>query len=292
MSAAVRAEAEDFSAVGLLASEDRVHLRQAIPFAIFHVGAVVGVILYHPTPGDIALCLGSYAVRMFAVTGVLHRYFSHRTYSTSRAFQFALALLAMTTVQQGPLWWASMHRHHHRTSDQPEDFHSPFQRGFWFAHVGWVFSPRAQRMDWDGIKDFSCFPELRFLNRYFMPVQGGFAAVLIAIGGMHALVWGLLVSTVLLWQGTYCINSLTHILGRRRFPTRDSSGNSLGLALVTFGEGWHNNHHYYPGSMMQGFYWWQVDVTGYIIRGLAALGLVWGIRKAPPDVLAIGRHRR
>jgi stearoyl-CoA desaturase (delta-9 desaturase) len=222
----------------------------------------------------------------------LHRYFSHRTYSTSRAFQFVLALLATTTVQQGALWWASMHRHHHRTSDQPEDFHSPLQRGFWFAHLGWVFSPRAQRMDWDGIKDFSGFPELRWLNRYFMAVQGGFAAVLIAVGGMHALVWGLLVSTVLLWKCTYCINSLTHVLGHRRFPTRDSSGNSLGLALITFGEGWHNNHHYYPGSMMQGFYWWQVDATGYVIRALAAVGLVWGIRKAPPEVLAMGRRRR
>jgi stearoyl-CoA desaturase (delta-9 desaturase) len=227
---------------------------------------------------------------MFAITGVFHRYFAHRSYSTSRTFQFALALLGTTAVQQGPLWWASAHRHHHRSSDQAEDFHSPVQRGFWFAHMGWVFSKRAQRKNWDGIRDFAQYPELRWLDRFFLVPQVALGVVMGVVGGPHALVWGFLVSTVVLWQGTYCINSFAHIWGRRRFATGDSSRNNLPLALITLGEGWHNNHHYYPGSMRQGFYWWQIDVTGYVIRTLALVGLVWDVRKAPASVLETGRH--
>jgi stearoyl-CoA desaturase (delta-9 desaturase) len=261
---------------------------RALPFFGFHVAAIVAAFYVRPTAADLLLCGSMYYLRMFGVAGGLHRYFSHRTYSTSRVFQFLLAFLGCTAVQKGPLWWAANHRHHHRASDTPEDIHSPTQQGFWWAHVGWVLSPRYDATDFDAIPDFAAYPELRFLNRYYLvpPVLLGVALFL--LGGVHALVWGFAVSTVILWHGTFTINSLSHVFGRRRFPTTDTSRNSLSLALLTLGEGWHNNHHYYPGSMRQGFYWWQVDLAGYAIRALSWLGIVWDIRSAPERVLRLG----
>ncbi|MHB8419058.1 MAG: acyl-CoA desaturase [Myxococcales bacterium] len=273
------------------AKEDRVFWPATLPYALFHVIAVGGAILLHPRPWDLALAGLLYVGRMAAITGGFHRYFAHRSYQTSRAFQFLLALLGTTAVQKGPLWWAATHRHHHRYSDQPEDVHSPTQRGFWWAHVGWIFAPRFEKTRLDLVPDLAKYPELRWLDRYWLVPQVGLALLLFALGGAHALIWGFFVSTVVLWQGTYSINSLSHLFGRRRFPTTDTSRNSLALALVTLGEGWHNNHHYYPGSMRQGFYWWQVDLVGYLVRFLEKLGVVWNVRRAPARILELGRRR-
>lgn len=268
---------------------DRVAWVRIMPFVGFHLLAVMLAFLVRPTFGDILLCIGMYYLRMFGIAGCYHRYFSHRTFKTSRAFQFVLAFLGGTSMQKGALWWAANHRHHHRFSDTPQDVHSPTQRGFWWAHVGWILCERFDATDYEAIPDFAKYPELRFLNEHHLVPPLLFGAALYLVGGLHAFTWGFVVSTVVLWHGTFTINSLAHVFGRRRFPTTDTSRNSLSLALLTTGEGWHNNHHYYPGSMSQGFYWWQIDMSAYAIRAMSWIGLVWDVRKAPERVLQLGR---
>lgn len=266
------------------APTDGVNWIGSIPFLAAHV-ACLGVLAVGVTWGDVALCLGLFWVRMFAITGAYHRYFSHRSYRTSRPFQFLLALLGTLCVQKGPLWWASNHRVHHKYSDEPEDVHSPRQRGLFWAHVGWILSKRHEATRWDRIQDFARYPELRWLNRFHIvpPLLG--LGLVFAIGGWHALLWGGLVSTVLLWHATFTINSLSHVFGRRRYATPDDSRNNLWLALLTMGEGWHNNHHHYQSAARQGFFWWEVDVTYYVLRALALVGLVWDLRPPPAHLL-------
>jgi stearoyl-CoA desaturase (Delta-9 desaturase) len=264
--------------------EHRIDLLNSLPFFLVHVAAVAGVFWLGWSWSGLLLALGLYVVRMFGVTGAYHRYFSHRTYKTSRPFQLVLALLAMTSVQKGVLWWAAHHRHHHRMSDMPGDTHSVLQDGFWWSHVGWILAPQNHATDFDKVKDLARFPELRFLNRlYYLPAIA-LAVGLYLAGGMWALYWGFAVSTTLLWHGTFTINSLTHVFGNRRYATTDNSRNNLWLALITLGEGWHNNHHYYQRSTNQGFYWWEVDVTFYVLKALSWVGLVWDLHTPPPHV--------
>jgi stearoyl-CoA desaturase (delta-9 desaturase) len=244
----------------------------------------------------LAVCLALYVVRMFAITGVYHRYFSHRSYQTSRWFQFVLAFLGTTAAQKGPIWWASHHRHHHRHSDTEEDIHSPIVHGLYFSHVGWVLCSQFVEPRLELVKDLTKFPELMSLEKYYIPpvllafgtfFLGDYLAVAypqLGTNGFQMLVWGFFISTVLLYHGTFCINSLTHLIGKRRFPSTDSSRNHWLLALITLGEGWHNNHHYYPGSERQGFYWWEIDISHYILVGLSWMGLVWDLRVPPPRV--------
>jgi stearoyl-CoA desaturase (delta-9 desaturase) len=221
---------------------------------------------------------------MFGITAGYHRYFSHRAFRTSRAFQLVLAILGAASAQKGPLWWAAHHRDHHRWSDGPEDIHSPFRHGFWWSHVGWILSRRHDATKLGRVKDLARFAELRWLDRWHLAVPGALAAGLFLAGGLPALLWGFFVSTALLWHGTFVINSLAHVLGSRRYATADGSRNSLLLALVTFGEGWHNNHHFYPSAASQGFFWWEVDVSYYALRALAALGVVRDLRTPPAHV--------
>jgi stearoyl-CoA desaturase (delta-9 desaturase) len=234
--------------------------------------------------GWVALALGLYLLRMWALTAGYHRYFSHRSFKTSRAFQFVLAVLGTLCVQKGPLWWAAHHRHHHRKSDRPGDLHSPLVHGFLWAHMGWVLTTEHNGTDYDRIGDFAGYPELKWLNENHVVPPVAMAVLLFVLGGWPALVWGFFVSTVVLWHATFAINSLTHMIGRRRYQTPDDSRNSLILALVTLGEGWHNNHHYYKSSTRQGFYWWEVDVTYYVLRALAAVGLVWDLKEPSEEV--------
>lgn len=275
-----------------VAPEDKVRWRSTIPYVLFHVAALGGAILAPPTAGDLVLLGTAYMARMFVVVTAYHRYFSHRSFSTSRAFQFVLGALGASSGQQGPLWWAWVHRNHHRYTDRPQDFHSPYQRGFLFAHVGWIFTPRVDKPDYATVADLARYPELRWLDRFWGVPLAALGGAFFLFGGVHGLVWGFLVSTVVLWQATYSINSLMHLVGRRRFPTPDTSRNSLALAILTLGEGWHNNHHYYPGSMWQGFYWWQVDFAGYVIKALSWVRLVWDVRSPPERVLELGRRWR
>lgn len=255
------------------------------PFWGVHLVAIGGIIYSGFSWSGLALAVAFYYARMFFVTAGLHRYFSHRTYKTSRLFQFVLALGASTTVQKGPLWWAANHRHHHRSSDQEDDIHSPRHTGFWFSHLGWILVDDYQRTRWEDIRDMAKYPELRWLDRNDMIPVVAFATSFYLIGGWHALLWGFFVSTTLLWHGTFTINSLSHVLGRRRYETTDDSKNNWFLALLTMGEGWHNNHHYYMNSTNQGFFWWEVDMSYMILKGLSWLGIVWDLRKPPKHIL-------
>jgi stearoyl-CoA desaturase (delta-9 desaturase) len=224
-------------------------------------------------------------LRMFAITGGYHRYFSHRTYKTSRFFQFLLGLLGTSSIQKGPIWWAATHRRHHRESDLPGDVHSPRQRGFWHSHVGWVVSHEYVNTDLREVRDLAKFPELQWLGRYHFAAPLAMAVACWLAAGWSGLIVGFGWSTVLLWHSTFTINSLAHLIGSRRYKTTDDSRNNWALALLTMGEGWHNNHHHYMSSANQGFFWWEIDVSYYLLRGLSALGIVWDIRKPPKHIL-------
>jgi stearoyl-CoA desaturase (delta-9 desaturase) len=260
---------------------DRIAWTRSLPFLAVHAVALATPFVVPASGRWIALALAVYAVRMFAITAGYHRYFSHRAFKTSRAFQAVLAWLGASAVQKGPLWWAAHHRDHHRYSDGPDDIHSPLERGFWWSHVGWILATRYDATRLERVRDLARYPELRWLDRWHLVPPVALAVGLFAAGGLPALLWGFFVSTVLLWHATFAINSLAHVLGRQRYETGDGSRNSLALALVTFGEGWHNNHHFYSTTANQGFFWWEVDLSYYLLRGLAALGVVWDLR-APP----------
>jgi stearoyl-CoA desaturase (delta-9 desaturase) len=261
-----------------------------LPFVLVHV-ACLGALWTGARPIDWVICGAMYLVRTFAVMAGYHRYFSHRTFKTSRAFQFVLALAAETTGQKGVLWWASHHRNHHKFSDLPWDWHSPIQRGFWHSHLGWIAERGTEHTDLERVKDLAKYPELRWLDRHWMwPIVGlGFATYFVA--GWSALFVGFFLSTVLTWHATFLVNSLSHVVGKRRFATEDSSRNHWLIALFTLGEGWHNNHHHCMGSVRQGFYWWEIDVTYYVLRMFAWCGLVWDLRLPTPEILAEGRAR-
>jgi len=254
----------------------RYRFGAVIPFAILHSG-VLAVFFYPPTLPLLALMAATYAIRMFGVTAGYHRYFSHRSYRLSRLGQFLMAFLAQTSGQKGVLWWAAQHRDHHRHSDDEQDIHSPQQRGFWWSHVGWILSNEHDGYEPKKVADLAKFPELKWLDRHHWVPTVGFAAILLT-GGVAVFVWGYVVSTVLLYHCTFAINSLAHIFGSRRFETPDHSRNNWPLALITFGEGWHNNHHFFMGSCRQGIRWWEIDVTYWVLKLLAALGIARDLR--------------
>ncbi len=255
-----------------------------IPFIGVHV-ACLSVFFVGWQTDAVMIAAVLYVVRMFAITGFYHRYFSHRTFRTSRAMQFVFAVLGASAAQRGPLWWAAHHRKHHRHADTELDVHSPGQHGFWWSHMGWITSAENFPTDMRQVRDLAQFPELRWLDRHDMVVPFILALTLFLIGGVPYLVWGFFVSTIVLFHGTCLINSLAHQLGTRRYDTDDDSRNSLILALVTLGEGWHNNHHRYPGATRQGFFWWEIDITYYGLVMLSWLRLIRDLRPVPARVL-------
>jgi stearoyl-CoA desaturase (delta-9 desaturase) len=261
----------------------------SVPFLAMHVGAVAGLFIVPFTGKGLVLSLAMYFAMMSAVTIGYQRYFSHRSFKTSRAFQFVLALLCQMSAQKGVLWWAANHRHHHRYSDKAEDLHSPTLRGFWWSHVGWILARDYAETKLDLVKDLAKYRELRWLNRWHLAPSLTLAGTLYLLGGLPWVAWGWCVSTVLCWHVTFMINSLTHMFGRKRYVTKDDSRNSLILALLTFGEGWHNNHHYYQSSTRQGFFWWEIDLSYYALRALSLVGLVWDLREPPAHVVVGNR---
>jgi stearoyl-CoA desaturase (delta-9 desaturase) len=265
-------------------SAKRYRLIEATPFIALHLGCLAalwtGVHL-----SDLMIAIGLYALRMFGITAGYHRYFSHRSFRTSRAFAFVLAFLAQSSAQRGILWWAGNHRQHHRFSDTDDDVHSPVRHGFWHAHFGWFFTEAHRRTDLNAVPDLAQCPELVWLDRhpYLPAVLTGLLVWVLA--GWSGLVVGFLWSTVALWHATFSINSLAHLTGRRRYVTGDQSRNNLWLALLTFGEGWHNNHHHYQSAARQGFRWYEIDISYYALKALAATGLVWHLHKPPGHVV-------
>lgn len=255
-----------------------------IPFIAVHL-ACFAAIWTGVSAKALAVAAALYVIRMFGVTAGYHRYFSHRSYKTSRAFQFILAFIAQSSAQRGVLWWAFKHRHHHAHSDTAEDVHSPKQRGFFYSHVGWIFTSHSGEIDYDQIPDLAKYPELVWLDRwrYVPAIALGVGCFL--FGGWPMLVVGFFWSTVVLYHCTFFINSLAHVHGRQRYVTGDDSRNNWWLAILTMGEGWHNNHHAYQRSMRQGFRWWEVDITAYVLTALSWVGLVWDLGQPPADVV-------
>jgi stearoyl-CoA desaturase (delta-9 desaturase) len=255
----------------------RYDLGAMLPFLFLHASVLL-VLTVPFSLGMIAWLAGSYFLRMFGVTGGYHRYFSHRSYKLNRFWQFCFAFLAQTSGQKGALWWAAHHRDHHLYSDRKEDLHSPVHEGFWWSHLGWILSDEYDHYDPKRIADLVKYPELRWLDKYHLVPTILYGAAIYYIGGYAAFVWGYLVATVVLYHGTFLINSLAHIWGTRRFATPDESRNNFWLALVTLGEGWHNNHHFFMSSTRQGIRWWEVDITYYMLKMLSWLRITRDLR--------------
>ncbi len=279
----------------------RIDWFRILPFILLHV-ACVCVLFVGVSWFAVGLAVFMYVARMFFVTAFYHRYFSHRSFKTARLTQFILAWLGCTAAQRGPMWWAAHHRKHHIYSDQDPDVHSPTIRGLLWSHMGWFLTRENFHTDLTMVRDWKRYPEIRFLNRFdWLPVVilgtgifllgevVGRSFPSLETNGWQALVWGFVVSTIVMYHATYTINSLAHRFGRKRFDTKDDSRNNWFLAILTLGEGWHNNHHHYPASVRQGFYWWEVDITWYVLWVMSKLGLIWDLRPVPRH--ALNRNR-
>lgn len=257
-----------------------------VAFIGIHIGALA-VFFVPVTWTAVILCAAFYALRVFALTAGFHRYFAHRGYKTSRWFQFVLAWCGASAVQRGAIWWAGHHRVHHRHSDADGDPHSPITRSIWWSHMGWVVSTEYSDDDgWSEMRDWKKYPELALLEKWDA-VPGILLAVFCyLVGGWSGFVWGFLLSTTLVYQVTFLVNSACHLLGTRRFSTTDHSRNNWWVALLTFGEGWHNNHHHYPSAARQGFKWWELDISYLTLKVLSWVGIVWDLRQPTPRALA------
>ncbi|MDZ7779136.1 MAG: fatty acid desaturase [Gemmatimonadota bacterium] len=270
------------------APHDDIVYPATVPFILVHA-ACLGAIWTGVSATAVAVAVGLYVIRMWGITAGYHRYFSHRSYKTSRVMQFVIALIGQTSAQRGVLWWAAVHRHHHLYSDTEHDVHSPRHQGFLYSHVGWIFNHNNWKPDYGTVKDLTKYPELVWLDRlnYLPAILLGFGMFL--WGGWTMLVVGFFWSTVALYHGTFFINSLAHVHGSQRYLTGDDSRNNFWLALITLGEGWHNNHHHYQSSTRQGFRWWEVDLSYYALKAMSWLGMVWDLR-APPEAIVRGER--
>ena len=272
------------------AKPDKVDWKRCVPFIILHLGCLLVLVVgVSWTAVGIAVLL--YLMRMFAITAFYHRYFSHRAFRTTRWAQWCFAVLGNTACQRGALWWASSHRHHHAHSDNEQDLHSPSVRGFWWSHIGWIMSPDHEETLWEQIPDLAKFPELRFLNHFHLIPPTLYGIGMFLAFGWAGFFWGFVLSTVLLWHGTFTINSLSHVFGSVRYQTTDTSKNNFFLAMLTLGEGWHNNHHTYMSSTNNGFFWWEIDPTYYVIKTLSWLRVTSSLRKPPLHLLEAKRVR-
>lgn len=277
-------------------NEEAIDWFRIIPFLAIHLCCLLVFVVGFSVTA-IVLCVFSYFIRMFAITAFYHRYFSHRSFRTSRKVQFFFAIIGASATQRGPLWWAAHHRHHHINSDRPQDTHSP-QAGFIHSHMSWFLKKKNFATNESRIADLKKYPELQFIDRYdiLFPILYALTCFLLGylfkvfwpslgIDQWQALIWGYFISTVLLMHITFCINSLAHLVGSRTYHTNDNSRNNFVLALLSLGEGWHNNHHCYPGSVKQGFQWWQIDISYYLIKIMEKCGLVWELKYPNNDIL-------
>lgn len=268
-----------------------------IGFTLIQVGALIGIFFVPADVFSVSLAIFFYIIRMFGITGGFHRYFAHRSYKTSRVFQFILGILGTFAAQRGPIWWASHHRIHHRYSDQKQDVHSP-SNGLFQSHIGWIFMEKNLNIDWKYANDWKKFPELIIIDRLCYPLVGVFFILLWSIGsianalfpslhtsGFSCFFWAGLVSTTLLYHATFSVNSLCHIFGYRTYNTPDTSTNFWPIGILALGEGWHNNHHHYSASTRQGFKFWEIDISYMIIKSLSFFGIIWDIKRPPNHIL-------
>ncbi len=269
---------------------------RVIPFILMHL-ACLWVVVVGWSPVALWVALFSYLIRMFAITAFYHRYFSHKAFKTSRICQFLFALLGATATQRGPIWWASHHRRHHRYADQEQDIHSP-RHGFLWSHMGWFLCLKNFTTRENCVRDLLKFPELRWLDRFDVLVPIAYALMMLGLGKVlqiyypylhtnatQMLIWGYFISSIVLIHCTLFVNSLAHVIGSKRYQTNDDSRNNVILALLTLGEGWHNNHHHYPVSARQGFFWWEIDISFYLLKFMAGLGLIWDLQAVPAERL-------
>ncbi|MDQ2936992.1 MAG: acyl-CoA desaturase [Acidobacteriota bacterium] len=290
---------KEFSANIRLLPRETLDSSVCVQFLFMHLACLL-VIFTGASVVAIVTCVALYIVRMFAITAGFHRLFAHRTYKSGRIFQFLMAFTATAAYQKGPLWWSAHHRRHHLHADTEEDLHSPLTRTLWRSHVGWFLSRDSQETDWKLVANLSKYRDLRFLDRYYSLPPALLAVSAFLLGsllqryapglgtsGWQMLVWGFFISTVLLYHGTFTVNSLAHVFGKRRFATADNSRNNWFVALITLGEGWHNNHHHYSSSERQGIYWWEFDVSHYTLLVLSWFGIVWDLRKRPANLAAV-----
>ncbi|CAA9891470.1 Fatty-acid desaturase [Candidatus Methylobacter favarea] len=267
---------------------------RVIPFILIHLACLL-VFIVGWSPVALWVAAVSYLIRMFGITAFYHRYFSHKAFKTSRFCQFLFALLGATATQRGPIWWASHHRRHHIYSDQEKDTHSP-RKGFLWSHMGWFLCLKNFAIRTQSVRDLLKFPELRWLDRFDITIPILYATALWGLGkwlevsfpelntsGWQMLIWGYFISSVVLIHCTLLVNSLAHVWGSRRYITNDDSRNNGFIALLTLGEGWHNNHHHYPVSARQGFFWWEIDITYYLLRLMALFGLIWDLQPVPAE---------
>ncbi len=279
-----------------ITSGKEIDWMRVIPFVLLHLSCLLIVIVGFSWTAFI-VCIFLFAIRMFAITGFYHRYFSHKTFKTSRFVQLLFAMIGATAVQRGPLWWAAHHRGHHIHSDTPEDKHSPKEHGFLWSHMGWFLTKSNFVTNTKFIRELIRFPELRMIDRFDLLMPLALSIGLFIIGhylnqyepqlntdGFQLLIWGFSLSTVMLYHATFLVNSAAHQWGKKRYETKDTSRNNFIIAILTFGEGWHNNHHHYPGSARQGFYWWEVDLTYYVLKFLAMMGLIWDVRTVSDNI--------
>jgi len=281
---------DDTTAYGLSTSRDprdwapneHINKRSSIPFIALHFLPLLAIFT-GVTWTAVWLAVSLYFIRMLAITGGYHRFFAHRSYKLKRVPQFILAFVGSTSAQKGPLWWAAHHRAHHKYADTERDIHSPI-RGFWWSHVGWILCDKFNKTDSDAIKDFTKYPELVWLDKHDWVGPWALGVACWLIGGWSGLLIGFFLSTIVLWHATFTVNSLAHVFGRRDYETKDTSRNSMLIALITGGEGWHNNHHRYPWSARQGFRWWQIDTTYYVLRAFSWVGIVRDLRPVPATV--------
>lgn len=266
----------------------------ALVMAGFHIGALA-VVFTGVSTAALLVAGFLYVFRGLGVTAGYHRLLAHRSFRTGRFMQFMMALAGSLAMQGGPLWWVAHHRAHHRDTDTQADVHSPVTRGFWQSHMGWMMSAEAFQEKGANTRDLHRFAELKWLQRYYVPLVLAQGALLFALGaGLNALfphwgtsgaqmvVWGLFITTVLTWHITFAVNSVCHTWGRRPHATGDASTNHPVIGVLAYGEGWHNNHHMYPFSARHGLEWWQLDITWLVLRVLEKLGLVSDL-KLPRD---------
>jgi stearoyl-CoA desaturase (delta-9 desaturase) len=279
------------------ADQKKVDWLRIMPLLFLHL-MCLGVFWVGWSWTAIGVCVLLYGIRMFAITGFYHRYFSHKAFKTNRFWQFIFGAIGNASVQRGPLWWAAHHRHHHRFTDQEQDVHSPSRHGFWWSHIGWLTSKANFPTIHKYVAEWAKYPELRWLNRYDTVVPVLLALALYILGallerfaphlgtsGLQMVVWGFFISTTVLLHATVTINSLDHMFGSRRYDTQDTSRNNVLLALITLGEGWHNNHHHYAVSARQGFFWWELDMTYYALVCMSWLGIVRDLRPVPERMI-------
>ena len=273
---------------------DSLDLIYCFPVLALHLACLFVFVVGYSHVACVAMVL-CYLGRMFAITGFYHRYFSHKTYKTNRFWQFIFAFIGSSAVQRGPIWWAAHHRHHHQHSDKPDDIHSPWQQSFWWSHYKWILSRQNFPVNFRLVRDLTRYPELMFLDRFDKIAPTCLALFFYGLGWAlevyaphlgtspwQMVVWGFVCSTVLLLHGTFTINSISHLWGTQPYVTNDQSRNNFFLALITLGEGWHNNHHYAPNRVQQGIHWWQIDITYYTLWLMKKMGIIWDFKKALP----------